>query len=158
MAHIEVAHPDRLAYVTQTTLSVDDTKDIIAALKSKFPAIAGPELRDICYATQNRQNAVRQLAEHVDVMLVIGSANSSNSNRLRDLAEEMGIKAYRLDAATLNPTWFDHAETIGITAGASAPEHLVQGVIDALKKLYPTAEVRPHQGSYKTPNSNCRRK
>jgi 4-hydroxy-3-methylbut-2-enyl diphosphate reductase len=133
---LEVKDPEKLAYVTQTTLSVDDTKDIITALKQRFPAIAGPELRDICYATQNRQNAVRNLANQVDLLLVVGSANSSNSNRLRDLSEEMGTKAYLIDdAQNLNPEWFDSIASVGITAGASAPEHLVQGVVNAVGKI-----------------------
>lgn len=135
---LSVSNPEKLAYVTQTTLSVDDTKDIITALKARFPHIAGPELRDICYATQNRQNAVRELAQQVNMVLVIGSANSSNSNRLRDLAEESGVSAYLIDdAKELNPGWFDKVSKVGITAGASAPEHLVQGVIDAIGMLYP---------------------
>lgn len=146
VATLEVENSEALAYVTQTTLSVDDTKDIIDALKLRFPSIAGPELRDICYATQNRQNAVRQLAERVDVVLVIGSANSSNSNRLRDLAEEIGVKAYLLDDAKgLQPHWFDGIDSVGITAGASAPEHLVQGVVSAIGALYPT-RVAPLEG------------
>lgn len=137
--NLSVKNPDKLAYVTQTTLSVDDTKDIIAALKNRFPNITGPELRDICYATQNRQNAVRDLAKQVDVMLVVGSANSSNSNRLRDLAAEIGITAYLIDdAKNLQPQWFDNIKSVGITAGASAPEHLVQGVVNAISKLRPT--------------------
>jgi 4-hydroxy-3-methylbut-2-enyl diphosphate reductase len=136
VATLEVKDPQKLAYVTQTTLSVDDTKDIINALKERFPAIAGPELRDICYATQNRQNAVRNLADQVDLLLVVGSANSSNSNRLRDLSEEMGTKAYLIDdAQNLNPDWFDAIASVGITAGASAPEHLVQGVVEAIGKI-----------------------
>ena len=139
VAMLQVNMPDKLAYVTQTTLSVDDTKDIIAALKSRFPSIAGPELRDICYATQNRQNAVRSLAEQVDMMLVIGSANSSNSNRLRDLANEIGVSAHLIDDARgLQPQWFDHIQSVGITAGASAPEHLVQGVVEAIATLRAT--------------------
>ncbi|MDX2074126.1 MAG: 4-hydroxy-3-methylbut-2-enyl diphosphate reductase [Alphaproteobacteria bacterium] len=134
-----VENPDKLAYVTQTTLSVDDTKDIINALKTRFPTIAGPELRDICYATQNRQNSVRELAQQVELVLVIGSKNSSNSNRLRDLATEMGVQAYLIDdAQDVQPGWFDRVETVGITAGASAPEHLVQGVVEAIGKLRPT--------------------
>jgi 4-hydroxy-3-methylbut-2-enyl diphosphate reductase len=133
---LSVGNPDKLAYVTQTTLSVDDTKEVIAALKNRFPNIAGPELRDICYATQNRQNAVRTLASQVDLLLVIGSRNSSNSNRLRDLAEEIGVQSYLIDEAkNLDPGWFDAPATIGITAGASAPEHLVQGVIEAIGKI-----------------------
>ncbi|MDE3060866.1 MAG: 4-hydroxy-3-methylbut-2-enyl diphosphate reductase [Pseudomonadota bacterium] len=140
VARLQVKNPDRLAYVTQTTLSVDDTKDLITALKTRFPSIAGPELRDICYATQNRQNAVRELARQVEMMLVVGSANSSNSNRLRDLAEEMGVPARLIDdAKNLQPQWFDAVSTVGITAGASAPEHLVQGVIEAIGKLRPVA-------------------
>lgn len=139
VAKLEVQNPDKLAYVTQTTLSVDDTKDIIAALKSRFPTITGPELRDICYATQNRQNAVRELASQVNLLLVIGSANSSNSNRLRDLASEIGVQAHLIDDARgLQPHWFDSIDSVGITAGASAPEHLVQGVVDAIGKLRPT--------------------
>lgn len=146
VARLQVKHPDQLAYVTQTTLSVDDTKDIIAALKQRFPSIAGPELRDICYATQNRQNAVRELAKQVELLLVVGSANSSNSNRLRDLAEEMGIHAHLIDdAASLQPHWFDHVSAIGITAGASAPEHLVQGVVEAIRTLRSIA-VEPMGG------------
>lgn len=135
---LHVDNPHKLAYVTQTTLSVDDTKDVIAALKERFPDIAGPELRDICYATQNRQNAVRELANQVDLVLVVGSKNSSNSNRLRDLAEEIGVTAYLVDdARDLQPSWFDVARKVGITAGASAPEHLVQGVIEAIGKIRP---------------------
>jgi 4-hydroxy-3-methylbut-2-enyl diphosphate reductase len=137
---LRVKDENKLAYVTQTTLSVDDTKEIIAALKTRFPAITGPELRDICYATQNRQNAVRQLAEAVDMVLVVGSKNSSNSNRLRDLAEELGKPAHLIDdARALNPAWFDNIKSVGITAGASAPEHLVQGVVEAIGKLRATA-------------------
>ncbi|MDX2113726.1 MAG: 4-hydroxy-3-methylbut-2-enyl diphosphate reductase [Alphaproteobacteria bacterium] len=131
-----VEDENKLAYVTQTTLSVDDTRGIITRLKERFPAIIGPELRDICYATQNRQNAVRELARQVDLLLVIGSANSSNSNRLRDLAAEIGVNAYLIDDASgLNPEWFDQVCRVGITAGASAPEHLVQDVVAAIGKL-----------------------
>jgi 4-hydroxy-3-methylbut-2-en-1-yl diphosphate reductase len=139
VASLSVDNPEKLAYVTQTTLSVDDTKDIIAALKARFPTIAGPELRDICYATQNRQNAVRELAAQVELVLVVGSKNSSNSNRLRDLSEEIGITAHLIDDARgLNPAWFDGITRVGITAGASAPEHLVQGVVEAIGTLRPT--------------------
>jgi len=139
VATLKPRQPDKLAYVTQTTLSVDDTKDIIAALKARFPTIAGPELRDICYATQNRQNAVRTLASQVNLLLVVGSANSSNSNRLRDLAAEIGIPAHLIDdAKSLQPHWFDGIDTVGITAGASAPEHLVQGVVEAIGLVRPT--------------------
>lgn len=139
VANLQVKNPDMLAYVTQTTLSVDDTKDIITALKNRFPNLKGADLRDICYATQNRQNAVRDLAKQVDMLLVVGSANSSNSNRLRDLAEEIGVTAYLIDdAKNLNPQWFDNIATVGITAGASAPEHLVQGVVAAIEKIRKT--------------------
>jgi len=147
VAALRVQNPDKVAYVTQTTLSVDDTKEIITALKDRFPNIAGPELRDICYATQNRQNAVRQLSSEVDVLLVIGAANSSNSNRLRDLGAEMGRPAYLIpDARAINPAWLEGAASVGITAGASAPEHLVQEVIEALCALYPGAQVHTMQG------------
>lgn len=130
---LEVADERQLAYVTQTTLSVDDTSAIIAALKERFPAIAGPDLRDICYATQNRQNAVKALKGKVDALLVIGASNSSNSNRLRDLGEELGIRSYLIpDAAAFKPEWLDNVFSLGITAGASAPEHLVQELIATL--------------------------
>ncbi len=136
--NLNIQNPEKLAYVTQTTLSVDDTKDIITALKVRFPAIAGPELRDICYATQNRQNAVRDLAKVVDMVLVVGSANSSNSNRLRDLSEEIGVPSHLIDdEKALKPEWFDSIASVGITAGASAPEHLVQGIVKAIGTLRP---------------------
>ena len=136
VATLEPGTPERLAYVTQTTLSVDDTRHIIAALKERFPAIVGPDVRDICYATQNRQQAVRELAHVVDLILVVGSRNSSNSNRLREIGEELGKPAYLIDDAdALQPAWFAGVSTIGLTAGASAPEMLVQGVIDGLRRL-----------------------
>lgn len=136
VAKITVKDPDNLAYVTQTTLSVDDTRVIIDALKTRFPTIIGPETKDICYATQNRQNAVRQMAPHVDVMLVIGAVNSSNSNRLRDLGEEMGVNSYLINnVSEINPEWFKPESVVGVTAGASAPEILVEQVIDGLQKL-----------------------
>ena len=128
--------PENLAYVTQTTLSVDDTKNIIDKLKQRFPNIKGPDLRDICYATQNRQNAVRELAKFVETILVIGSINSSNSNRLRDLGEEMGIKSYLIDDENaINPEWLKNINTIGVTAGASAPEILVDKVMTKLQSI-----------------------
>lgn len=134
---LEVKNPDSIVYVTQTTLSVDDTKEIIEELKYKFPNINGPRKDDICYATQNRQDAVRELADKVDVFLVIGSTNSSNSNRLRELAEKQNVDAYLIDGAEdINYHWFDNAQSIGITAGASAPEVLVQEVILKLEKLF----------------------
>jgi 4-hydroxy-3-methylbut-2-enyl diphosphate reductase len=136
---LEVKNPDALAYVTQTTLSVDDTKNIIDALRKKYPNINGPRKDDICYATQNRQDAVRQIADEVDVFLVIGSANSSNSNRLRELAENKKVNAYLIDGVDdIDHSWFDGAKSIGVTAGASAPEVLVQEVITALQELFDT--------------------
>ena len=130
---LEVTYPDELAYVTQTTLSVDDTQGVIAALKRKFPAIVGPKHDDICYATQNRQDAVRALALNADLMLVVGSVNSSNSNRLRELAQKQGVPAYLIDGAEdIRPEWLVDAERVAVTAGASAPESLVEGVIKQL--------------------------
>jgi 4-hydroxy-3-methylbut-2-enyl diphosphate reductase len=126
------------AYVTQTTLSVDDTRGIIEALGRRFKNIVGPEIRDICYATQNRQSAVRELSHHVDVILVVGAKNSSNSNRLREIGEEAGIPSYLIaDGGELDPEWVRQARTIGITAGASAPEVLVEDVIERLRRLGP---------------------
>jgi 4-hydroxy-3-methylbut-2-enyl diphosphate reductase len=125
-----------VAYVTQTTLSVDDTRDIIAALTKRFSDIQGPDTRDICYATQNRQSAVRDLCKHADLLLVVGATNSSNSNRLREIGAEVGIPSYLIaDGGELDPAWLEGVETVGITAGASAPEVLVNDVIGALKRL-----------------------
>jgi 4-hydroxy-3-methylbut-2-enyl diphosphate reductase len=139
---LQVRNPDTLAYVTQTTLSVDDTKEIIDKLKQKYPNISGPRKDDICYATQNRQDAVKELADKVDVFLVIGSANSSNSNRLRELAEKQKVKAYLIDGVEdIDQSWFDHAQSIGVTAGASAPEILVQEVISRLEELFDTTII-----------------
>ncbi|WP_374446677.1 4-hydroxy-3-methylbut-2-enyl diphosphate reductase [Stella sp.] len=139
VARLQPADPGRLAFVTQTTLAVDDTRDIIAALQARFPAIVGPGTKDICYATQNRQEAVRMLAAEVDLVLVVGSPNSSNSNRLRELAAEAGCRAHLIDDADgLDPAWLDGCRAVGITAGASAPEHLVQGLVAALGRLRPT--------------------
>ena len=132
---LEVTYPEELAYVTQTTLSVDDTQGVIAALQEKFPAIVGPKHDDICYATQNRQDAVKELARHTDLMLVVGSVNSSNSNRLRELAEKQGVPAYLIDGAEdIKAKWLTGIERIGVTAGASAPESLVTGVVDQLSQ------------------------
>lgn len=131
---LSVSDPDKLSYVTQTTLSVDDTRDIIEALTKKFPSIQGPNVKDICYATQNRQKAVRDMVDHVDLLLVIGAKNSSNSNRLREIGTEMGLQSYLIDDAnSLNPDWLQNARTIGVTAGASAPEILIDQLIDRLK-------------------------
>jgi 4-hydroxy-3-methylbut-2-enyl diphosphate reductase len=133
---VDVRDPDRLAFVTQTTLSVDDTREIIAALQERFPGIAGPRRDDICYATQNRQDAVRRLAEQCDLVLVVGSPNSSNSNRLRELAEKSGVPAFLIDGADdVRPDWLAGRERIGLTAGASAPESLVQDVVARLRAL-----------------------
>ena len=130
---LSIRYPEQVAFVTQTTLSVDDTQAIIDALQQRFPAIVGPRHDDICYATQNRQDAVRQVAQNVDLVLVVGSVNSSNSNRLRELAEKQGVPAYLVDgAADVRPEWLQGVSTIGVTAGASAPESLVQGVIARL--------------------------
>ncbi len=129
-----------VAYITQTTLSVDDTKDIIAALQARFTDIQGPDIRDICYATQNRQSAVRDLSKLVDVILVVGAANSSNSNRLREIGTEVGVASYLIaDGSELNPDWLKDAKAVGITAGASAPEVLVDDVIEALRRIGPVS-------------------
>ena len=136
VATLVVRDPEKLAYITQTTLSVDDTKGIIAALKARFPSIVGPDVRDICYATQNRQQAVRELAKAVDTILVVGSKNSSNSNRLREIGDELGKPSYLIDdAAALRAEWFADVESVGVTAGASAPEMLVQGVLEGLRQF-----------------------
>tara|TARA_R110002073_G_scaffold336542_1_gene534909 strand:- start:17466 stop:18398 length:933 start_codon:yes stop_codon:yes gene_type:complete len=136
VAALEVKDPERLAFVTQTTLSVDDTAKIIEALRVKFPAILGPRKEDICYATTNRQDAVRQLALETDLVLVVGSANSSNSNRLRELAERCGAKSYLVDCPEeIQPAWLERASIVGVTAGASAPEELVSQVLDRLREL-----------------------
>jgi 4-hydroxy-3-methylbut-2-enyl diphosphate reductase len=136
VAELRPADPEQLAYVTQTTLSVDDTRQVILALTARFPSIVGPEVRDICYATQNRQQAVRELAAQVDVLLVVGSRNSSNSNRLREIGAELGKPSYLIDDADdLRGEWFEDAASVGLTAGASAPEVLVQDVIDGLRRF-----------------------
>ncbi|MEZ5833116.1 MAG: 4-hydroxy-3-methylbut-2-enyl diphosphate reductase [Dongiaceae bacterium] len=133
---LQVKDPAKLAYVTQTTLSVDDTRDVIEALKRRFPAIVGPDTKDICYATQNRQRAVRQLSEQVDMILVIGAPNSSNSNRLREIAEELGVRSHLIEnAGQLDARWLDGVSSVGITAGASAPDVLVQEVVAKLRDL-----------------------
>jgi len=136
VARLEIAQPDNVAYTTQTTLSVDETRDVIAALQSKYPKLQGPRHDDICYATQNRQDAVRELAENCDLVFVVGSINSSNSNRLRELAEKQGASAYLIDGAEfIDPAWLKGKTRVGVTAGASAPEVLVQGVISRLQQL-----------------------
>ncbi|WP_075792999.1 4-hydroxy-3-methylbut-2-enyl diphosphate reductase [Massilia putida] len=146
VATLNVANPDLLAYVSQTTLSVDDTLDIIAALKARFPNIIEPKKGDICYATTNRQEAVKFMAPQVEVVIVVGSPNSSNSNRLREVAEKKGTPAYMVDnAAGIDPAWIAGKKRIGVTAGASAPEVLVQAVIERLKDLG-AASVRALEG------------
>jgi len=146
VANLQVQDEANLAYVTQTTLSVDDARQIIAALKSRYPAIIGPKKDDICYATQNRQDAVKALALECDVVIVVGSPNSSNSNRLREVAQNMGVPAYMVDAAAdLDPRWVLGAARVGVTAGASAPEVLVRELIERLRALGAT-EVREMAG------------
>jgi 4-hydroxy-3-methylbut-2-enyl diphosphate reductase len=146
VAKLNVANPDQLAYVSQTTLSVDDTAEIIAALKARFPNIVEPKKGDICYATTNRQEAVKFMAPQVEVVIVVGSPNSSNSNRLREVAEKKGTPAYMVDnAAGIDPAWIAGKKRIGVTAGASAPEVLVQAVIERLKALG-AASVRALEG------------
>ncbi|SES72012.1 4-hydroxy-3-methylbut-2-enyl diphosphate reductase [Thalassotalea agarivorans] len=143
---LEVKNPDELYYCSQTTLSVDDTADVIDALRAKFPNIEGPRKDDICYATQNRQDAVRAIAHEVDLMLVVGAKNSSNSNRLRELAEKIGTTAYLIDTSDdISCDWLKNVSKVGVTAGASAPEVLVQQVIEALKSNGGTI-VSEHQG------------
>ena len=155
-AKLQVRDPSRLSYVTQTTLSMDDTARVIAALRTRFPLITGPRKDDICYATQNRQDAVKQLAQDCDLMLVVGSPNSSNSNRLRELAQRMGADAYLIDGAEdIDPAWLEGKSRIGVTAGASAPEVLVQEVLDGLCALGASTPVevsgRPENVTFTLP-------
>ncbi|GAB6390520.1 4-hydroxy-3-methylbut-2-enyl diphosphate reductase [Stutzerimonas marianensis] len=156
VAKLDVRNPEALAFVTQTTLSMDDTSRVIDALRARFPSIGGPRKDDICYATQNRQDAVKQLAAECDVLLVVGSPNSSNSNRLRELAERMGTPAYLIDGAQdLKQEWFESVARVGITAGASAPEVLVRGVIDQLREWGATGtdelDGRPENVTFSMP-------
>ena len=133
---LKVKNPKKLSYISQTTLSVDDTKVVIEALKKRFPAIEGPDVKDICYATQNRQSAVRDLVDHVNLILVVGAKNSSNSNRLRDLGEESGVDTYLIETADdLDSRWFDNVESIGISSGASTPDELVKEVIKRISSF-----------------------
>ena len=153
---LAVREPDKLSYVTQTTLSMDDTARVIEALRRRFPKIQGPRKDDICYATQNRQDAVKQLAARCDLVLVVGSPNSSNSNRLRELAERMGAAAYLLDgAADIDPAWLRGKTRIGVTAGASAPEVLVREVLEGLRELGASIPVelegRPENVTFSLP-------
>jgi 4-hydroxy-3-methylbut-2-enyl diphosphate reductase len=136
VASLQVADPDKLAYVTQTTLSVDDAARVVGALRQRFPNITGPKKDDICYATQNRQDAVKALAPQCDVVIVVGSPTSSNSNRLREVAENLGVPAYMVDnASEIDPQWVSEKKRVGVTAGASAPEILVRAVIEWLNQL-----------------------
>jgi len=149
VAALQVKHPDRLAYVTQTTLSTDDTRAVIDALKKRF-SIRGPESTDICYATQSRQNAVRRLAKEIDLLLVVGARNSSNSNRLREVGEQNGLPSHLIeDADDLNSAWFSENMRVGITAGTSAPEAMVQEVIDRLRG-YGASSIREMEGVSET--------
>jgi 4-hydroxy-3-methylbut-2-enyl diphosphate reductase len=133
---VQVSDPERVAVTTQTTLGVDDTRGIIDVLRRRFPQLVSPSSDDICYATQNRQWAVKLLAEQAEVILVLGSDNSSNSKRLREVAEMSGARAYLIEDATkIDPTWIENVQCVGITAGASAPEHLVRGVVAYFKGL-----------------------
>ena len=133
---VQVPDPNKVAVITQTTLSLDDTRAIVEALRTRFPKLVAPAKDDICYATQNRQNAVKAMTQEIEVLLVIGAKNSSNSVRLTEVAEGAGRRAYLInDAAEINPTWFDGVRCVGVTSGASAPEHLVQEVVEALKRL-----------------------
>ena len=133
---VKVRNPDRVAYITQTTLSVDDTREIIDALRRRFPNIIGPDTRDICYATQNRQTAVRRLADQVDLIIVVGASNSSNSNRLCEVGNNAGVTSHLVDDPSLvDPGWFNGIDSVGITAGASTPDELVQDVIDKLCEI-----------------------
>ena len=144
VAKLDLPSDSELAFVTQTTLSMDDTAGVIDALKDKFPNIHAPRKDDICYATQNRQDAVKDLAARCQVVLVVGSPNSSNSNRLRELAERLGAKSYLIDnASQMQQNWFDHVSCVGVTAGASAPEVLIQEVLDTLQAWggYPPVEL-----------------
>jgi len=155
-AALQVRNPEKLSYVTQTTLSMDDTARVIETLRQHFPRIKGPRKDDICYATQNRQDAVKKLAAGCDLVLVVGSPNSSNSNRLRELAQRMGAEAHLLDgAADINPDWLQGKSRIGVTAGASAPEVLVQEVIDGLRALGADAPIevtgRPENVTFSLP-------
>jgi 4-hydroxy-3-methylbut-2-enyl diphosphate reductase len=147
VAGLRVNDENNLAYVTQTTLSMDDASQIIAALRSRYPKISGPKKDDICYATQNRQDAVKKLAEQCDLVIVVGSPNSSNSNRLREVAQNMGVDAWMVDnAGQIEPAWLQGKQKVGVTAGASAPEVLVQEVVKRLSEISP-ATVKEIKGT-----------
>jgi 4-hydroxy-3-methylbut-2-en-1-yl diphosphate reductase len=155
---LKVGNPNRLAYVTQTTLSLDDTRQVIDALKSRWQGVEGPELSDICYATQSRQNAVQHLAKNIDLLLVVGARNSSNSNRLREVGEQSGLRAYLVeDIGDLNASWFSEKTRVGITAGTSAPEAMVQKVLARLRTYGVSSvcemEGEPEQTHFRLPDS-----
>jgi 4-hydroxy-3-methylbut-2-en-1-yl diphosphate reductase len=163
VAELHVSNPHQLAYVTQTTLSIDDTKTVINALLQRYPHIQGPALNDICYATQNRQNAVRELLQSIDLLLVVGAHNSSNSNRLREVGAQSGVASYLIeDANDIQIEWFSGSPRVGITAGASAPEILVTGVLARLNELGIANQVRTMEGieentSFRLPTNLLRR-
>ena len=143
---LKVKNPDKLSYVSQTTLSVDDTRDVINALQDRFPNIIGPDVKDICYATQNRQSAVRDLVKNVDLVLVVGARNSSNSNRLKDIGAESGVNTYLIETADdMSMEWFDNVKSVGITSGASTPDELVKEVIDRIS-TFSNIEIERQSG------------
>ena len=143
---LEVQNPDKLSYVSQTTLSVDDTRDVINALQERFPNIIGPDVKDICYATQNRQSAVRDLVKNVDLVLVVGARNSSNSNRLKDIGSESGVNTYLIETADdMSMEWFENVKSVGITSGASTPDELVKEVIDQIS-TFSNIEIERQSG------------
>ena len=143
---LKVKNPDKLSYVSQTTLSVDDTRDVINALQERFPKIVGPDVKDICYATQNRQSAVRDLVKSVDLVLVVGARNSSNSNRLKDIGSESGVNTHLIETADdMSLSWFENVDSVGITSGASTPDELVKEVIDRIS-TFTSIEIEKQQG------------
>ena len=143
---LKVKNPDKLSYVSQTTLSVDDTRDVINALQERFPNIIGPDVKDICYATQNRQSAVRDLVKNVDLVLVVGARNSSNSNRLKDIGSESGVNTYLIETADdMSMEWFENVKSVGITSGASTPDELVKEVIDQIS-TFSNIEIERQSG------------
>ena len=143
---LKVKNPDKLSYVSQTTLSVDDTRDVINALQERFPKIVGPDVKDICYATQNRQSAVRDLVKSVDLVLVVGARNSSNSNRLKDIGSESGVNTYLIETADdMSLRWFENVDSVGITSGASTPDELVKEVIDRIS-TFTSIEIEKQSG------------
>ena len=154
---LKVKNPDKLSYVSQTTLSVDDTRDVINALQERFPKIVGPDVKDICYATQNRQSAVRDLVKSVDLVLVVGARNSSNSNRLKDIGSESGVNTHLIETADdMSLSWFENVDSVGITSGASTPDELVKEVIDKFQLLL-QLKLKNNQVRKKMLSSNYRK-